>query len=575
MLFDSPKLLFLCRKLNTVNFCHSSISTPVGNLHNTISYSHFRTSESLRNGSPKLTNTLSPNIFESLIPTTSTTSVTDVVSPQPGISFSPQDSERITVQKTLLCSIEEIRTTESQYLSDLKTLNNDYFQKLIEDVKIEVPVPIRIVHNILTKLIEYHDRMTRSFAKITHLNIFKMCILYCQIISEYGINVFLYKWFCSQIISHDFSQFTKLPTLHAPGKKILIPTVDSWFKGWQNFFECQQSPRNKKDFSLMSLLQRPIDRITKYRLFMESILKNFVRLGYDTSEIEKSIEIVRHQLNRINENLDNGFSQQSLTVLVNFDELKFQNYQLGCQFFGIPYFIGTCWIIYVENKIPKSQNVPIILFKSHILLLEYRHSNQQKYSIKFVIPITKCHLDSESQTSTHGLHTLYPYCLKLQFQIHSSKYEVLLCWVVKSDYDAWMDEMTVMIDFVNGENDSNSASVDMVEYLYKLPPKISPFDVLTSSPDFLTQKQNCYFNDCFMIKVNMDKTTLKFSDSPVYLSQNLRNVRNYSNSYTITLKLRDLFINERYFRELFNTRLKTHTSDYKLDFLLIFANKKN
>ncbi|RCK55380.1 hypothetical protein Cantr_04292 [Candida viswanathii] len=507
MPFNSANFSLRSSKLTTFNFGHTPESTPPRIRHNTISWSHIHTSESLRHGSAKLVNTLSPNIFEPLIPTTSTTSVTDVVSPQPGITYSPQDRESVTIQRTLQCSLEEIKMTESQYLSALKTLNRDYFQKLIEDIKIEVPVPITNVCNILTHLIEYHGKMNRAFAEITDLDIHKRCSNYCRIIAENGINVHLYKWYCSQhkIIQDIFHSFqsTQL-TSNKKCWQMMILTFDSWFKGWQNFNECQQSPRNKKDFSLMSLLQRPIDRITKYRLFMESILKNYIRLGYDTTEIQQSVDIVRLQLSKINCNLEEGYIPDNLSSLVNFQELKFQNYQLDSQFFGIPYLIGTCWVIYVENKTPKCQNVPIVLFKSHILLLEYHYSQLLKFNIKFVIPVTKCYLDLEAQTSSHGLHTMYPYCVKLQFQIGYRKFEALLCWVVKSDYDIWIAELSVIIQFVNQCEAPLSTSLDMIEYLYRIPPDMSPCDVQTSSPNFSREKENSYFNGCYLIEVQMD-----------------------------------------------------------------------
>ena len=65
---------------------------------------------------------------------------------------------------------------------------------------------------------------------------------------------------------------------------------------------------------------------------MESILKNFVRLGYDTDEIQQSLNIVLAQLSKINGNLENGFNKGDLNGLIDFNDLKFQNYQLGCQF---------------------------------------------------------------------------------------------------------------------------------------------------------------------------------------------------------------------------------------------------
>lgn len=134
-------------------------------------------------------NTISPNIPDSQITNTLAT-ITDIVSPQPFFSYSPQDQTRIAIQKNLKLAIEEIKRTESQYLSNLKTLKRDYFEKLIEDIHLDVPVPIKIVYNILAELIQYHDKMTKLFERVDDTNIFKQCEGYCSIIAENGINLF-------------------------------------------------------------------------------------------------------------------------------------------------------------------------------------------------------------------------------------------------------------------------------------------------------------------------------------------------------------------------------------------------
>ena len=53
----------------------------------------------------------------------------------------------------------------------MKTLKRDYFEKLIEDIHLDVPVPIKIVYNILAELIQYHDKMTKLFERVDDTNI--------------------------------------------------------------------------------------------------------------------------------------------------------------------------------------------------------------------------------------------------------------------------------------------------------------------------------------------------------------------------------------------------------------------
>ena len=93
----------------------------------------------------------------------------------------------------------------------MKTLKRDYFEKLIEDIHLDVPVPIKIVYNILAELIQYHDKMTKLFERVDDTNIFKQCEGYCSNNSRKRNQSFWYKWYCSQhqIIQdlyHEFSQ---------------------------------------------------------------------------------------------------------------------------------------------------------------------------------------------------------------------------------------------------------------------------------------------------------------------------------------------------------------------------------
>lgn len=499
-------------------------------------------------------NTISPNIPDSQITNTLAT-ITDIVSPQPFFSYSPQDQTRIAIQKNLKLAIEEIKRTESQYLSNLKTLKRDYFEKLIEDIHLDVPVPIKIVYNILAELIQYHDKMTKLFERVDDTNIFKQCEGYCSIIAENGINLFWYKWYCSQhqIIQdlyHEFSQQSdRYGSKSQSNWRQFVFKI--WFTGWQNFFESQQGVGLKKDFSLMSLLQRPIDRITKYRLFVETICKNCIKLGHSTANIQNSFERICNQLNQINRNTEDRNIHKELFELIDFSTIRYHEMQIDFQFFGIPYLVGTCWAVYVENKVPRGHNLPILLFKSHLILIEYCHySKRKKFELKFVVPVIKCHLDLESTTSSYGLHTTYPHCIKVLFEIGLCHYELLLCWLTKTDYDIWCEELTVIVCFVNG-NDvlQKQPTTEATQYLYKLPTNLSPYDINTTSESFTMRQGNCYFKQCLLVKIVIDKVLMKLlhteSSNSIHTSVN----NNHEDKgYKIVFENKQLSTNERFFR---------------------------
>ena len=101
-----------------------------------------------------------------------------------------------------------------------------------------------------------------------------------------------------------------------------------------------------------------------------------------------------------------------------------------------------------------------------------------------------------------GLHTTYPHCIKVLFEIGLCHYELLLCWLTKTDYDIWCEELTVIVCFVNG-NDvlQKQPTTEATQYLYKLPTNLSPYDINTTSESFTMRQGNCYFKQCLLIKL--------------------------------------------------------------------------
>ncbi|KAL6452727.1 hypothetical protein SBY92_000067 [Candida maltosa Xu316] len=488
--------------------------------------------------------TKSTSTTESKLLITSET-LTDSTSPQPDISHSPQDLVRIANQRNLQFILEEIKKTEASYLSDLKTLKRDYLETLIEDIDTEVPVPVKIVYSILTEMIECHDKMVRLFEQVNdEPNILKRSNAYCSIISTNGVNSLLIDWYCSVHVH-------AIPILLGSTFTLSNTSFDSWFRCWNNF--SRTSLKSYKDLNLLSLLQRPTIRKSHHKLFLENILKCYVKLGFETSHIQASIDKICNDLNKINENNETDSIYDSLARLIDFSDLSYQTYNLDHKFFGLPYLIGTSWVIYIQKGAIQTYNAPTIVFKSHLLLLEYQNLKPD-YKIKFIIPLEKCHLTAHGTSSPYGMHSTYQYCVKLSFEIETCKYEILLCWLTKQEYDVWVDELTVLIDFVNNNDNTTKSEVDTIQYLYRLPVELSCYD--TPVETYLSSEDTCYFGDCIVINIEIDNRLKELLGMPV--SHSIREKWKQKNRKVLYMRLKDLYWSEYAFQSLISKELIVH-----------------
>ena len=107
----------------------------------------------------------------------------------------------------------------------------------------------------------------------------------------------------------------------------------------------------------MSLLQRPIDRITKYRLFVETICKNCIKLGHSTANIQNSFERICNQLNQINRNTEDRNIHKELFELIDFSTIRHHEMQIDFQF-----LVSRILLVLVGLFMLKTKSQEVIIY---------------------------------------------------------------------------------------------------------------------------------------------------------------------------------------------------------------------
>ncbi|CAI5755863.1 unnamed protein product [Candida verbasci] len=497
-------------------------------------------------------------------PIIQTSSYSDLmISPKPNNSYSPIHSQQLNIQKNLYCILNEIELSESSYFNQLKSLQANYYQELINNSsrKIEIPIPIINTNIILISLCQIHENLHRLIREVfnNQSDLFIKGNKIIDLINHYGICVYWYRWYCSlhELMS---SLITNISIRNGNSDNT------NWFKGWQNFMEGAQPILKCKDLSFISLSHKPIDRIVKYRLFIENIRKDYVKLKHGfTFDQDQEYWNTSRKLKIINEESRelydrNAYLQSELKKLIWID-LKYETYPnfYDFNFFGHPMFIGLVNIIYMKSLVPVIENCPVLLFKSHLIICQYeKHHHHyfpfRKYSIKFIIPLMKCKIMNNDTT---GLFINYTYSFKIIFKLNLTTYELIFCFLNELDCDNWYDGINTLINFVNDNNFDEE--YDEINYFQQIPNYISPKGINLHHSDFQKLRKNCYFDDLKIVQIKFDPLLNVILPPDIFENKIFENLRNEGNLQLI-LKKQDLMINERWFNEIIDPRLIIYTN---------------
>ncbi|CCH44131.1 Rho guanine nucleotide exchange factor 9 [Wickerhamomyces ciferrii] len=450
-------------------------------------------------------------------------------------------------------AIEEIIETEESYISCLKMLANTYLESLI--LKGNDGIPIRLIHGYTEVLISNHQNFLSELKSIFQLpykhlqecdktihnddnNELKsrinelvtcdsplMAALVCKHITTSSISLFIYQEFSSL---HDL-------VLKLINSKDSDPEFGlTLTKGYQNFLESTQIGNNRMDLSFQSLIQKPISRIAKYKLFLENLLKltSIQEDPFCHSSIEDSLHKIDEQIKQINRY---GLQEKFKANLL-FESLIFNNKTLKfpVEYLGLPILSGSLHCSWVgKNRQIYSQILGAFLFKTHLVLAYIQ--KEYKFEVKFLIPLSVCKkIDINSNddddgnnnnSNMGGIMTNYKNSFKLIFEYNYTLIEVLCSTSDEFENKIWKDKLDILINHVNGpykfdysssnSNDENGTYCSSIIPPFTLPldAKINKFKSIRLKNDKNNIFNHCYFSDVIMINIeliNDEENSIKY-----------------------------------------------------------------
>lgn len=476
-------------------------------------------------------------------------SIAENSTPEANIKFSPEIDES---KDDLSKRVNEIIETEASYTSHCSNLAIQYFDNL-SSFKSEFPAAVQITKECIYALIEIHNNLLQEMKSIRSQNqsIIDQCNKIAKAIAKSGISVFWYSMYCTnydQLVPYEF-HIKNTTTSDSPGS-----APQEFFLGIKNFLECQQVPLKRKDLSFMSLCQRPVDRIVKYKLFVKEMKNAFVELNKDTTTLEKAFEMISQQLSKIDESRISMLENRQLNSLVNFAgaeiDPKYRELKFGANFFGNPVAIGFASVIFLRNSKPEMIHSPIILYKGHLVILEYnqvisRHS-PGKYKPKFVLPLLNTSMVKEFR---YGLLVNLSTNIKLQFRSSSNQYQVILCFLSTSEVDFWKVKFDLLINVTHQGSCEYKLERD---HLFCLVPR----NTTPCWKDEYDDPQNTLHYTASQLSIQVKFRFDLYLKSKLHIKYDeLRP----GPKYTVMLWLIDVYNNERHFKQIASKEIPFYT----------------
>ncbi|CUM53581.1 unnamed protein product [Debaryomyces fabryi] len=429
----------------------------------------------------------------------------DYISPIPVLAFSPQDKPNNTQKYKLQKVLEELLESEENYVVSLTLLLNYYLEPLVSDNSYRCGLPLIIIKNLLSILIESHTNMLQQLRSLyprshdSENSIVYIATEVAKNIFDIGINVPIYEEYCN-VYESVLKIMKDSKYMNSKYKK---ESNQAWVKGWKNYLEATQPISKRMDLSFMSLVQKPISRVAKYRLIIESLLK----YSGTNSSIYMYCNLVKSKLSDLNDN-SRGFimndNSNRINNLLNFDGTSF-GIGLSLEFFGRCLLIGSLTVVWVENDNEKSGTMGVFLYKSHLIMSDISIRKNVKNVIKFIIPLSVCNLFSDPKECDGGLYSKYPHTMKVLFEHQFCQYEILIISINKTEQEIWRDNLDTLINHVNGPFKLGYTSTDGAKLIILYPECIIPYDVsLLKVSTYRKFKDYCYFKTPISLNVMIE-----------------------------------------------------------------------
>ncbi|KAH3678252.1 hypothetical protein WICPIJ_008887 [Wickerhamomyces pijperi] len=368
--------------------------------------------------------------------------------------------------------IEEIIDTEEAYVSSLKMLSGIYLGSIIS--KGNNGIPVRQLLQYVDLLIHTHESFLCDLRKLYSISyrageecnslvhtfpnsIYSasygraqslitptsplMAALVGELMSKKLIGVYIYQEYSS---IHD-------SVLKLINSKEDDPEIGKTLtRGYQHFLEASQGSNGKMDLSLGSLIQRPIGRLGRYKLFLETLVKLTPADEDEAShlKLQASLASIDYSIKEVNRyGAQEKIRANTLYKNLNFESGAKLNFPV--EYLGMPLLLGSLhvsWAADTENHIT-TELLGAFLFKTHLILATVNKSTN--FEVRFLVPLSVSKL-VESFDTSGGIFTDHENSFKLRFETNFTIVELLLTQANSLENAVWKDKLDILINHVNG-----------------------------------------------------------------------------------------------------------------------------
>ncbi|SCU95894.1 LAME_0F13960g1_1 [Lachancea meyersii CBS 8951] len=400
--------------------------------------------------------------------------------------------------------IEEILESEVEYVQMLKILQSCFLDVLtINDY-----IPMQELNKVVSRLLPQHENMCAQLDKLvegsikrfdesTELNWsdlsltswdhLELCENVSRLLATEAIAVDLYRDYVQY-----YNQVSHLLTRMGQESqdRLLFAILFRIELCLPKYYSRTSQQGYKRDFSFRAMIQMPINRITKYRLFLESMvyltehpsITDLKRL--DDTQCEKlanKIKVYMEQMyaamKEINEPKSDTAQDLPLTLIQNRLSFDLPEERLPIEAMGsccIKGCFAVAWPTMDETSFTtgsyrsrylntlykskrslsiESDQLGVFLFETYLVLAEIPNLQRTpiyEWPVKFALRLSNCRLvDVKSQVGSEledvGMFSSYSNTLKIQFDYDFKLWEILVFLRDESEFQSWYKELDVCI----------------------------------------------------------------------------------------------------------------------------------
>ena len=436
-------------------------------------------------------------------------STSDFISPVPMNTYSPRNEPQTSVFVELHNVLDELLYTEDHYVLYMQTLINLYLDPLEDKRLLSCGLPLTMLRDLVDKIIQNHKLLLQNLRRTCAMNALSSISItekVTTVICDEAIDVDIYREYCNNY--EDVLNFIKeYEYLYLTNRAAIN---HEWVKGWENFLQATQSASKSTDLSFNSLMQQPISRVGKYRLFLEALNKLVHKYSESTGQytnickmIDDSCQTIKEKLMIVNENVGKQSKVSNFNLInkyFNFEKVHL-GVPLSLQFFGSCIMVGSVIVIWVENDIEKAHSMAALFYQRQLILTDLHFKNYRKSNIRFIIPFSLAWIYSHPNQSEEGIFTSYPYSLKLGFQDRASQYEMLLCFMSEKETSKWRNNLLFLIRHLKNKRYENFWTVKKANLLLLYPSEMQPYKITSTNLHAFQEDHACYFNKVIEITI--------------------------------------------------------------------------